>query len=354
VVLFSYPIEPFPAVGGKTYHRSAFLRRFRREEVHDPPPDFVPIRTYFNGEVSMTPAKHFALLLCILLCFLATKGVANPDPPAEPHNIGTVPPTGSPIQTPPPKESAGEKTDLRNPILAEPQKFEALEQQDDFRIFRHKPTYFAYSNPLTKVQLSFRSSLIETWPLFFGYTQVIFWELGKDSKPFLDATYNPEFFYRFQFSKQRLKSIDLGLWEHNSNGKGGEESRSFDQAYLKVNYVFEFKNWLLSTTTKLSYIYNDDKTNADILNYIGPLDLQVSFIQLYSGIIDKSVLSLTAHPGGKFANNWQHGGYEVSYSFRLGGVKVVPSFYLQYFRGFGETLLTYNKNEEQFRAGLQF
>jgi phospholipase A1 len=248
----------------------------------------------------------------------------------------------------------GESQALQNPILAETQKFEALEEQDDFRIFRHKPIYFAYSNPLTKVQLSFRSSLIETWPVFFGYTQVIFWELGKESKPFRDATYNPEFFYRIQVSNRTLKSFDIGFWEHNSNGKAEEFSRSFDQAYLKANYAFEFKNWLLTTTAKVSYIYNNDETNSDILNYIGPLDLQVSFIQLYSGIIDKSVLSFTAHPGGKWANQWDHGGYEVSYSFRLGGVKVVPAFYVQYYRGYGETLLTYNENQEQFRAGLLF
>jgi outer membrane phospholipase A len=254
----------------------------------------------------------------------------------------------------PSEEETNKPGELKNPLLDEKQKFEAIEEQDDFQIFRHKPIYFAYSNPLTKVQLSFRSSLIETWPLFFGYTQVIFWKLGEESKPFLDATYNPEFFYRITMAKKTLKSVDIGFWEHNSNGKDNSTSRSFDQAYVKANHAFEFKNWLLTTTTKISYIYNNDETNADILNYIGPVDLQFSFIQLYSGVIDKSTWSLSMHPGGKWANKWENGGYELSYSFRLGGVKVVPSFYLQYFRGYGETLLTYNTNEEQFRAGLLF
>lgn len=286
----------------------------------------------------------------------------TPAPAAAPPSAPNAPKPGRTKEDNAPslqKPGAGtEKTDelptLQNPILNETQKFEALEEQDDFRIFRHKPIYFAYSNPLTKVQLSFRSSLVETWPIFFGYTQVIFWKLGEESKPFLDATYNPEFFYRIQVKNRTLKSFDIGFWEHNSNGKASFVSRSFDQAYLKANYAFEFKNWLLTTTAKVSYIYNNDETNADILNYIGPLDLQVNLIQLYSGIVDKSVLSLSMHPGGKWADHWENGGYELSYSFRLGGVKLVPSFYLQYFRGYGETLLTYNTNEEQFRAGLLF
>ncbi|MBC7370938.1 MAG: phospholipase A [Bdellovibrionaceae bacterium] len=244
--------------------------------------------------------------------------------------------------------------DIANPLLEEKHIASAIQDQDDNRIFRHKPVYFAYSNPLTKVQLSFRSALVDDIPLFFGYTQVIFWELGADSKPFLDATYNPEFFYRFSPDRDRLKTVDFGIWEHQSNGKSGADSRSFDQTYVKAAYSFEGHRWVTTLSGKLSFIYNNDETNNNISTYIGPLDLGLKFTQLYSGVIDKSEFIFNAHPGGKWATDWGKGGYEMTYSFRLGGLNVVPSFYIQYFTGYGETLLTYNKRQDQYRFGLLF
>lgn len=232
--------------------------------------------------------------------------------------------------------------------------YEDLKDHDNSTIFRHKPVYFAYSNPLTKVQLSFRSALIDDWPFYFGYTQVIFWELGEESKPFLDATYNPEFFYTWTIKGNKLKTLDLGIWEHQSNGKGGTDSRSFDQSYLRLNYAFETRSWVIAASAKLSYMYNNDQENQDIDDYIGPWEFNLKFIQVFPGIIDKSELSLTAHPGGQWGTDWAKGGYEVSYNFRLGGVKVVPAFYIQYFTGYGETLLTYNQKEDQYRFGLLF
>jgi phospholipase A1 len=252
------------------------------------------------------------------------------------------------------EEPKPKQQDIANPLLEEKDIYKAIQTQDNDRIFRHKPVYFAYSNPLTKVQLSFRSALVDDVPIFFGYTQVIFWELGADSKPFLDATYNPEFFYRWNINRDKLKVLDFGIWEHNSNGKGGNDSRSFDQSYVRASYAFETKNWVTALTGKLSYIYNYDDTNSDIESYIGPLELGLRFTQLYTGIVDKSEFTLTAHPGGKFATNWDKGGYEATYSFRLGGVRVVPAFYIQYYTGYGETLLTYNKRQDQYRFGLLF
>jgi phospholipase A1 len=244
--------------------------------------------------------------------------------------------------------------EIANPLLEEKDLYKAVQNQDNDRIFRHKPVYFAYSNPLTKVQLSFRSALVDDLPLYFGYTQVIFWKLGEDSKPFLDATYNPEFFYRMAFDNDHFKSMDIGGWEHNSNGKGGSDSRSYDQTYVRGHFAYETRRWLVDVSTKLSYIYNDDDTNADLSTYIGPLELGIKFVQIYSGWIDKSEFSLTARPGGKWASDWGKGGYEATYSFRLGGLKVVPSFYIQYFTGYGETLLTYNQRQDQYRFGLLF
>lgn len=258
-----------------------------------------------------------------------------------------------------PASQAVEETDdpdyVENPLLNEPKKFEALEKQSNFQLLRYKPIYFAYNNPITKLQFSFRSPLVENFRLYFGYSQIIFWKLNAKSKPFLDATYNPELFYRFILEENEyLKSIDYGVWEHQSNGKADDASRSFDQTYAKANFVFERKNWLISTYAKVAYKFDYDSTNKDIEKYIGPVEFQISFIRLYSRVVDKSEITFTARPGGKFGEDWSRGGYELGYNFRLGGLKVVPSLYMQYYSGYGETLLTYNKRDDRWRFGFVF
>jgi len=242
-----------------------------------------------------------------------------------------------------------------NPLVRNPsKKLERLEKVERLRILYYKPVYFAYSNPLTKLQYSFRAPLTEWFPVSFAYSQLIFWKLHEDSKPFLDATYNPELFYRWKAKTGDLQTIDFGIWEHNSNGRGGEGSRSFDQSYLRFNFAFEGRRWITQFTTKLRFIYNKDETNSDISDYISPIEFQVQFLQLFDYWFDESAFSLAMKPGGEYAHRWDRGGYEAGLSFRLGGLKIIPAFYLQYYHGYAESLLTYNKRVDQFRVGLLF
>jgi len=239
-------------------------------------------------------------------------------------------------------------------VLDERDKFQFLQKQGDLDIMRHKPIYFAYNNPLTKVQFSFKSPIIEDIPFYFAYSQTIFWKLQAESKPFLDATYNPEFFYRFKFPADRHYSLDLGLFEHNSNGKGGSDSRSYNQTYVRLNYYFEFTDWIVVVAGKLRYIYSLDPQNRDILDYVGPAEFEFRVIQLFRGWVDKGELIVNLNPGGKFADKFDKGGLQIGYDFRLGGVKVVPAFYIQYYTGYGETLVNYNQRVQALRAGFLF
>lgn len=255
-----------------------------------------------------------------------------------------------------PKEENSEKKrgPLVNKLIGESEKLEVLEKKDQLALLRHKQMYLAYGVPLTKLQFSFKSPIIENIPFYFAYSQIIFWRLREDSKPFEDATYNPELFYRYGIKGSDLKFIDFGVWEHNSNGKKGDVSRSYDQSYVKLNYSFEAEDWITEVTGKLTYVYNKDEGNRDIYEYISPFEFSVRFIQLFDSILDKSELSLDFNPGGQYGERWDRGGYQVGLSFRLGGLKFVPSFYLQYFHGYAETLINYNQKVDQYRAGFIF
>ncbi len=240
-------------------------------------------------------------------------------------------------------------------LLNADNKTEKLEEEDKSILERHYPFYFAYGRPSSKLQVSFKVPVVRGIPLYFGYTQFMFWNLEEESKPFKDFTYNPELFYRHNTGNMGwLKSVDFGIFGHNSNGKKEIESRSLDKHYVRFNFDREGSRWITRFGAQLSYLYNFDETNMDIQKYIGPLSLSVSFIQLFDSWVDKSEVALTASPGGKLASRWNRGGYQLSWSFRFGKFQLVPAFYLQYYYGYAETLLNYNKEVSEFRGGIIF
>lgn len=220
---------------------------------------------------------------------------------------------------------------------------------------RHHPFYFVYGEPLSKLQVSFKTPILRDSNFYFAYTQVMFWALQEDSKPFRDLTYNPELFYRWHQKRWTLlKSIDFGLWGHTSNGRQGPASRSFDERYVRFNLEREGPRWLTRLSLQGSYLHGFDPTNRDIQRYVGPFAFSLSFVQLFDAWFDKSELALAARPGGKFANRWDRGGYQLSWSFRLGAFKLVPALYMQYYYGYNETLLNYDQHVREFRGGVIF
>lgn len=218
----------------------------------------------------------------------------------------------------------------------------------------YKPVFFAYGNPLTKVQFSFKSQVYADFPLYMAYSQIIFWELGKDSKPFLDGTYNPEIFYRQNIGDGLLKSIDLGVWEHNSNGKAGVDSRSYDQSNMRFNFGFEGKKRTFEFSALVKYIYNNDETNRDIYDYIGPFEFQLRLMRILESVLDRTEFTFDFFPGGKYGHDWDKSGYQFGLNFHIGGIKVIPAFYIQYYTGYAETLINYNQRVDEARVGISF
>ncbi|MGE4132597.1 MAG: phospholipase A [Bdellovibrionales bacterium] len=218
---------------------------------------------------------------------------------------------------------------------------------------RHSPLYFAYGEPNSKLQLSFKSAVIRGFPLYMAYTQVMFWELNAESKPFRDFTYAPELFYRMNLQEVGwLKSVDFGLFGHNSNGKSGDASRSLDMNYLRFNFEREGRRWTTRFSTQFAYLHGFDPGNNRIQDYVGPLTFSLTFIQLFDSWLDKTMLTFSAAPGGKFAQDWDRGGYQVSWAFRLGGLDLIPAFYVQYYYGYAETLLNFDQHNRELRVGL--
>jgi phospholipase A1 len=129
-----------------------------------------------------------------------------------------------------------------------------------------------------KYQLSFKILLWEklfrgNGDLFYAYTQRSFWQLYHKalSSPFRETNHEPELFVKFDTDfnvlglRNRLFLIGLN---HQSNGRGGVLSRSWNRIYAgfiaeRGNFVIALKPWYRIPEDE------EDDDNPNIEKYMG-------------------------------------------------------------------------------------
>jgi len=287
--------------------------------------------------------------------FLAVFGVANlygqtPDNTQTPVNA----PVSSPSQTV--QKSESENSEEKNDAVsadAFPTPAEA-EARDKFNLTYYEPMYFILGNPTSKVNFSFKYRGFRSFPLYFGYVQNIFWLLKQESKPFRDANFNPRVFYRYSFHEKEDEQdyLDIIPYEHKSNGKSEPESRSFDGSGAKIHWRLAYENWSIKTHFKALWRFRLDETNKDFEKYVGPFEAGLTLSQFSFDWLDRGELTYRVYTGGEWGQDLRRTSHEVGLSFRFFGEELTPAFYVQYFNGFSESLLNYNKREENFRIGF--
>lgn len=227
------------------------------------------------------------------------------------------------------------------------------EKEDGLNIYRHGPIYAVTGNPDTKIQFSFKIQIIANWELYFGYTQVMFWELGrKDSSPFSDLNYNPELFYRWYMNAGILKSVDLGFYEHLSNGRDGAASRSWQRSYVTARTEFPLGPFKGEWDTKVFHLYELDPFNDDIRDKAGFVETSFSISGLFKTLFDDAQLTFRWVPGGKLDFNDNQGSRSVDFRFRLPIKRFNPNLFVQVYDGFNESMLFYKSYQTSFRAGI--
>jgi len=228
----------------------------------------------------------------------------------------------------------------------------------------HEPMYFLVGgkNPHSaRFQISFRyrlfdrqSFITETLPLvsglYFGYTQTSLWDLSSDSKPFRDTSFRPSFFYQWRLADpNKPSSLTLaGGYEHESNGQDKEDSRSIDTLFVQADARYYFGDGPLyfGVNPKL-WTYLDKDDNPDIARYRGYGQLGLRF-----GRDDGWLMSALLRSGTNTGKRSTQ--IDLSYPIRRSIFSGVGAFvHLQYFQGYGQTLLDYNRSSKpQFRVGL--
>lgn len=224
-----------------------------------------------------------------------------------------------------------------------------------------EPVYFAlgaHQGANARFQLSFKYRLFDpstgygaTQPwlvgFYFAYTQTSLWDLSADSKPFHDTAYRPSLFWSWQRVDQRtwIDGVRLGF-EHESNGQAEPTSRSINTLFVRPEWRWSVgRGGALEFTPKF-YAYLSNGENPDIASYRGYVDWRVRHDAGGQWITTAVARVGTAGKGSLL----------LDMSRRTRDIKVGPVsgyLHLQYFNGYGESLLDYNvRRPWQLRVGL--
>jgi outer membrane phospholipase A len=231
--------------------------------------------------------------------------------------------------------------------------------------FGYEPFYFiaGAKSPNIKFQISFKyrlfneyGYLVKHYPLMKGfhlaYTQTSLWDWKAPSKPFLDSSYKPEFFYEMDQADggrwgEKLRLDLQGGVQHESNGKGEADSRSLNIVYLQPTFVIGKEGGLQLSLAPRAWAYLgslDD--NRDIARFRGYVSLRA-----VAGWADGWQLSAI----GRGGDAWDRGSLQLDLSYPLMQLlsrSLTLYLHLQYFWGYGETMLRYNDRSSSLRAGI--
>lgn len=235
---------------------------------------------------------------------------------------------------------------------------------DHFRsaISEYKPVYFdigTRGQTTARFQISAKYRLFSpsgnrpaTWGenFYLGYTQTSLWDLQGDSMPFIDTTFNPSLFWlsdnMWQSENQSWRlGLNTGV-EHNSNGKAGDDSRSVNNAYIQPQFNYRFDGGsTLTFAPKVKAYFGVASENSDYADYAGRVDWNLRWAQ-----DNGAVVSAMYRQGDQRRRTTQ---LDFAWPLQRTWLNMNGYLHLQYFNGYGETLLGYNqRNESQFRIGL--
>jgi len=244
-----------------------------------------------------------------------------------------------------------------------------------FTLMSHKPNYFLlgaynsdgynssyfeeqYDEPsihLDDTEAQFQISLkiplginlFNTFDVYAAYTNRSFWQLynSEISSPFRETNHEPEAWVQFTPGWEIFgfkNSANAIGFVHQSNGQGGVLSRSWNRIF--ANFVFQrgnfaigFKPWI-----RISESAEDDD-NPDITDYLGHYELRAGYKW------NDHVFSVMSR--NNLESGFDRGAFELGWSFPLWTYPYVKG-YIQYFRGYGESLIDYNQHVNRIGIGI--
>jgi len=189
-----------------------------------------------------------------------------------------------------------------------------------------------------------KNIFMENDALFATYTQESFWQIYESSAPFRETMYEPEIIYGVSteyplFKGLNLEAVTVGL-NHQSNGQGGDLSRSWNRAF--VSGVFASGDWgiALKRWFRIPESESDDD-NPDLDRYVGLTELGMAY--------SKNGHVVTLRSRNHLESGFERGNLQLSWSFPIGERY---KGYILARTGYGDTLADYRERNERIGIGI--
>jgi phospholipase A1 len=183
--------------------------------------------------------------------------------------------------------------------------------------------------------------------IFGAYTVQSFWQAYNSdiSSPFRETNHQPEIWLqsRHDWSLFGIKnSVNTFGFVHQSNGQSSSLSRSWNRVYAgilleKGNFAAQLKPWLRIEESATS----DD--NPDITDFLGHGEMHLAYKK------GDHVFSLMSR--NNLESGFSKGAVELGWSFPLFSYDYIKG-YIQYFSGYGESLIDYNSYVNKIGIGV--
>lgn len=331
--------------------------------------------------MSQPSLDRLVTLLWVLAAPAAFAGAAEDSPAPDPSCIlRELDNAGDDVTVGALREKCTQSTADTEPLLLERVRREQAAEEIPSLLTVHKRTYFIPASYVSspneapfeslmgdvapndhlehveaKFQLSLKFSvagglLAQRDRVYFGFTALSFWQAYNTSvsAPFRETDYEPELFWTTPINWEPA-GFDAGIltvgMSHQSNGRGGSLSRSWNRIYARAQ--FEKDNlvvslepwWRIPEDAKDDPLDANGDDNPDIEKYLGHMQLTTTYRR---GNHEWRVLLRGNTDTGK-------GAVQLEWAFPLWrGVRG----YAQYFNGYGESLIDYDAHIERIGVGI--
>jgi outer membrane phospholipase A len=208
----------------------------------------------------------------------------------------------------------------------------------------------------TKVPLLFPGGPDEPDPVFsnlyFGYTQMSLWDIQEPGAATIDTTYMPELFFATQtppVDVPGFAATGVGLqtgFQHESNGRSRAASRNANYFYVQPTVFFGDRDALHGELAiKGRVFFATLRGNPDLEDYYG-------HAELFGAVRFGDGLHVTAT--GRLGDHPDRGAFQLDVTYPLRKLRLDAYLHLQYFNGYTESLLEYNKHHQAIRLGVSF
>lgn len=212
------------------------------------------------------------------------------------------------------------------------------------------PGAFEYDDLETQFQLSFKFPLaVDLFDgkadIYAAYSNRSFWQvyLRDESAPFRETNHEPEIWMQFpnRWSFWGVTNTENRVgFVHQSNGQGDPLSRSWNRIYANIllekdDFLVQLKPWYV--------IDSGLGDNPDITDFMGHGEMVAAWNR--NGHVVSTMLR------NQLESGFDRGALELSWSFPFGSYPYLKG-YLQYFYGYGESLIDYDRKSSRIGVGV--